>query len=161
MYLIGQLAKLCNVSSDTLRFYEKNHLIVPAGRSESGYRLYSEDNLSRVRFILRAKAIGLSLDEIRELLDIRLEASQHSCAEVKAITQAKLAEVDGKIAELQRIRGALKKINDVCCGHIDDDASHCSILEALTDEHGTPEEVVKEESRCCGRHPESCDKLKS
>ncbi|MEF1218589.1 MerR family transcriptional regulator, partial [Photobacterium damselae] len=78
MYLIGQLAKLCNVSSDTLRFYEKNHLIVPAGRSESGYRLYSEDNLSRVRFILRAKAIGLSLDEIRELLDIRLEASQHS-----------------------------------------------------------------------------------
>ncbi|WP_119184460.1 MerR family DNA-binding transcriptional regulator, partial [Poseidonibacter lekithochrous] len=47
MYLIGQLAKLCNVSSDTLRFYEKNQLIVPAGRSESGYRLYSEDNLSR------------------------------------------------------------------------------------------------------------------
>ncbi|MDX1304192.1 Zn(2+)-responsive transcriptional regulator [Photobacterium sp.] len=133
MYLIGQLAKQCEVSSDTLRFYEKNGLLVPAARSESGYRLYSEENLSRVNFILRAKTIGLSLDEIRELLDIRLEASQHSCAEVKAITQAKLEEVDSKIAELARIRLALKKINDACCGHADDNASHCSILEALGD----------------------------
>ena len=133
MYLIGQLAKQCEVSSDTLRFYEKNGLLEPAARSESGYRLYSEENLSRVNFILRAKTIGLSLDEIRELLDIRLEASQHSCAEVKAITQAKLDEVDIKIAELARIRLALKKINDACCGHVDDNASHCSILEALGD----------------------------
>lgn len=134
MYLIGQLAKRCAVSSDTLRFYEKNGLLVPSGRSEKGYRLYSEDDLSRIRFILRAKAIGLSLDEIRELLDIRLEACQHSCAEVKAITQAKLDEVDKKMAELRRIRTALKKINDACCGHVDDDASHCSILEALAAE---------------------------
>jgi len=135
MYLIGQLAKQCEVSSDTLRFYEKNGLLEPAARSESGYRLYSEENLSRVNFILRAKTIGLTLDEIRELLDIRLEASQHSCAEVKAITQAKLDEVDNKIAELARIRLALKKINDACCGHADDNASHCSILEALGDKN--------------------------
>ncbi|MGF1691496.1 Zn(2+)-responsive transcriptional regulator [Photobacterium kagoshimensis] len=133
MYLIGQLAKRSGVSSDTLRFYEKNGLLQPAGRSDSGYRLYSEENLSRVKFIMRSKAVGLSLDEIRELLDIRLEASQHSCAEVKAITQAKLDEVDTKIAELNRIRVALKKINDACCGHDDDNASHCSILEALGD----------------------------
>ncbi|EAS42102.1 Zn(2+)-responsive transcriptional regulator [Photobacterium profundum] len=131
MYLIGQLAKLCGVSNDTLRFYEKNGLMEPAGRSNSGYRLYSEENLSRINFIIRAKAIGLSLDEIRELLGIRLEASQHSCAEVKAITQTKLDDVDMKIAELTRIRTALKKLNDACCGHVDDDASHCSILEAL------------------------------
>ncbi|AJR06890.1 Zn(2+)-responsive transcriptional regulator [Photobacterium gaetbulicola] len=149
MYLIGQLAKHCGVSSDTLRFYEKNGLLVPAGRSESGYRLYSEDDLSRIRFILRAKAIGLSLDEIRELLDIRLEASQHSCAEVKAITQAKLDEVDRKMAELSRIRKALKKINDACCGHVDDDASHCSILEALGEEE--PEPAREVDSQCCSR----------
>ncbi|KDM91979.1 Zn(2+)-responsive transcriptional regulator [Photobacterium galatheae] len=133
-YLIGQLAKLCDVSSDTLRFYEKNGLLVPRERSESGYRLYHEEDLSRVRFILRAKAVGLSLEEIRELLTIRLEADQHSCAEVKAITQAKLDDIDVKLAELQRIRRALKKINDACCGEADDDASHCSILEALADE---------------------------
>ncbi|MDO6707861.1 Zn(2+)-responsive transcriptional regulator [Photobacterium sp. 1_MG-2023] len=133
-YLIGQLAKLCEVSSDTLRFYEKNGLLVPGERSDSGYRLYSEEDLSRVHFILRAKAIGLSLDEIRELLAIRVEADQHSCAEVKAITQAKLEDIDSKLAELKRIRNALKKLNDACCGEDNDNASHCSILEALADE---------------------------
>lgn len=131
MYLIGQLAKLCDVSSDTLRFYEKNGLLTPAGRSDSGYRLYNEACLKQINFILKAKELGLSLDEIRELLDIRLEATEHSCAEVKAITSAKLTLIDSKIAELIRIRTALKKINDACCGEDNDDASHCSILEAL------------------------------
>ncbi|UXI01135.1 Zn(2+)-responsive transcriptional regulator [Photobacterium sp. TY1-4] len=131
MYMIGQLAKLCEVSSDTLRFYEKNGLLTPAGRSDSGYRLYNEASLKQISFILKAKELGLSLDEIRELLDIRLEATEHSCAEVKAITSAKLTLIDSKIAELTRIRTALKKINDACCGHDDDNASHCSILEAL------------------------------
>ncbi|MGF1687763.1 Zn(2+)-responsive transcriptional regulator [Photobacterium japonica] len=153
MYLIGQLAKRCEVSSDTLRFYEKNGLLVPSGRSDSGYRLYSEDDLSRIRFILRAKAVGLSLEEIRELLDIQLEACQHSCAEVKAITQAKLDAVDSKIAELKRIRRALKKVNDACCGHADDNASHCSILGALGEEDSV--DAVRSASGCCRGHSHS------
>ncbi|KGY11339.1 zinc-responsive transcriptional regulator [Vibrio tubiashii] len=131
MFQIGELAKRCNVTADTLRFYEKNHLIKPAGRSDSGYRLYNEDNQRQVHFILKSKQLGLSLDEIRELLEIKLEATEHSCAEVKAITSTKLSVIDGKISELKRIRTALKKINDACCGHIDDNASHCSILGAL------------------------------
>ncbi len=138
MFQIGELAKRCEVSTDTLRFYEKNKLISPAGRSESGYRLYDEENQKQVQFILKSKSLGLSLDEIRELLDIKLEATEHSCAEVKSITSAKLALIDEKIHDLTRIRRALKKINDACCGHVDDDASHCSILEALAGEkvHG-------------------------
>ncbi|MBY7812934.1 Zn(2+)-responsive transcriptional regulator [Vibrio fluvialis] len=131
MFQIGELAKRCGVSTDTLRFYEKNALISPAGRSGSGYRLYDEKNQKQVSFILKAKELGLSLEEIKELLEIRLEATEHSCAEVKSITSAKLALIDEKIAELTRIRSALKKINDACCGHRDDDASHCSILAAL------------------------------
>ncbi|NOH81648.1 Zn(2+)-responsive transcriptional regulator [Vibrio sp. RE86] len=131
MFQIGELAKRCKVTADTLRFYEKNQLINPAGRSESGYRLYNEENQNQVSFILKAKDLGLSLDEIRELLEIKLEATEHSCAEVKAITTAKLNVIDDKINELTRIRTALKKINDACCGDIDDDASHCSILGAL------------------------------
>ncbi|MCG6346485.1 Zn(2+)-responsive transcriptional regulator [Vibrio fluvialis] len=131
MFQIGELAKRCGVSTDTLRFYEKNALISPAGRSDSGYRLYDEENQKQVGFILKAKELGLSLEEIKELLEIRLEATEHSCAEVKSITSAKLALIDEKIAELTRIRSALKKINDACCGHRDDDASHCSILAAL------------------------------
>lgn len=131
MLLIGELAKTAGVTVDTLRFYEKNGLIEPKGRSESGYRLYDQNNIEQVKFVLNAKQLGLSLEEIKELLDIRLEATQHSCAEVKAITTAKLAVIDEKIAELTKIRTALKKINDACCGHNDDNASHCSILEAL------------------------------
>ncbi|MEX0333169.1 Zn(2+)-responsive transcriptional regulator [Vibrio tubiashii] len=134
MFQIGELAKRCNVTADTLRFYEKNQLIKPAGRSDSGYRLYNEENQHQVSFILKAKDLGLSLDEIRELLEIKLEATEHSCAEVKAITTAKLSVIDEKIVELTRIRTALKKINDACCGHVDDDASHCSILGALASE---------------------------
>ncbi|EKO3478785.1 Zn(2+)-responsive transcriptional regulator [Vibrio fluvialis] len=131
MFQIGELAKRCGVTTDTLRFYEKNALISPVGRSGSGYRLYDEENQKQVSFILKAKELGLSLEEIKELLEIRLEATEHSCAEVKSITSAKLALIDEKIAELTRIRSALKKINDACCGHRDDDASHCSILAAL------------------------------
>ncbi|OEE72967.1 Zn(2+)-responsive transcriptional regulator [Vibrio ordalii] len=131
MFQIGELAKRCKVSTDTLRFYEKNALIKPAGRSESGYRLYNQKNQQQVSFILKAKELGLSLDDIKELLEIKLEATEHSCAEVKSITSAKLVVIDQKIAELIEIRQALKKINDACCGHIDDNASHCSILAAL------------------------------
>ncbi|MEZ8144065.1 zinc-responsive transcriptional regulator [Enterovibrio norvegicus FF-33] len=131
MLQIGQLAKQAGVSGDTLRFYEKVGLLKPTSRSESGYRLYNEDALSRVHFIMKAKRLGLTLDDIQEMLEIRLEASQHSCAEVKGITQKKLDEIDQKIAELTQIRVALKKINDACCGHADDNASHCSILGAL------------------------------
>ncbi|MFC1236828.1 Zn(2+)-responsive transcriptional regulator [Vibrio sp. F74] len=131
MYLIGELAKKGGVTTDTLRFYEKNGLIQPVGRSDSGYRIYSENSLEQVQFILNSKRLGLSLDEIRELLEIRLEATQHSCAEVKGITSTKLLLIDEKIKELTKIRNALKKINDACCGHSNDNASHCSILEAL------------------------------
>ncbi|EGR4176631.1 Zn(2+)-responsive transcriptional regulator [Vibrio cholerae] len=131
MFQIGELAKRCGVSTDTLRFYEKNDLIAPATRTESGYRLYDEKSQQQVSFILKAKELGLSLEEIKELLEIRLEATEHSCAEVKAITSAKLAVIDQKIEELTRIRSALKKINDACCGHVEDNASHCSILAAL------------------------------
>ena len=144
MFQIGELAKRCGVTTDTLRFYEKNGLIKPAGRSESGYRLYSEKNQEQVAFVLKAKDLGLSLEEIKELLEIKLEATEHSCAEVKAITTAKLQVIDEKIEELTRIRTALKKINDACCGDVDDDASHCSILGALASQ--------EKSEGCCHHH---------
>lgn len=134
MFQIGELAKRCQLTTDALRFYEKNGLLTPVQRNEAGYRFFNEESEAQVRFIIKAKGIGLTLDEIRELLDIRLEATEHSCAEVKSITSAKLLVVDEKIAELKRIRVALKKLNDACCGNIDKDASHCSILEALGNE---------------------------
>jgi MerR family Zn(II)-responsive transcriptional regulator of zntA len=60
MYRIGELAKACGVKADTLRFYEKNGLISPGIRNESGYRLYGEQDRRRLEFIIRAKSVGFS-----------------------------------------------------------------------------------------------------
>ncbi|NLS13975.1 Zn(2+)-responsive transcriptional regulator [Vibrio sp. SM6] len=132
MYRIGELAKRCGLSAEALRYYEKERLLTPSQRSASGYRLYDATHEAQVHFILKAKALGLTLEEIRELLDIKLEPNAHSCAEVKAITSAKLSLIEQKIHELTRIQQALRKINDACCGH-EHSASHCSILAALDD----------------------------
>ena len=70
MYRIGELAKACGVKADTLRFYEKNGLISPGIRNQSGYRLYSEQDRRRLEFIIRAKSVGFSLADIGELLDL-------------------------------------------------------------------------------------------
>ena len=83
MYKIGALSKVLSVSTDTLRYYEKNGLLTPSGRSESGYRLYNDNDLRCMQFIVRAKSIGFSLNEIKELLSINLEKQDHSCGEVK------------------------------------------------------------------------------
>ena len=72
MYRIGELAKACGVKADTLRFYEKNGLISPGIRNESGYRLYGEQDRRRLEFIIRAKSVGFSLADIGELLASQL-----------------------------------------------------------------------------------------
>ncbi|TAA47902.1 Zn(2+)-responsive transcriptional regulator [Corallincola spongiicola] len=135
MYKIGELSRLTGVSNDTLRYYEKMELILPADRTAAGYRLYEPAALERLRFIQRAKMVGFTLDGIKELLSLRLDKAHHSCAEVKQMTEDKLSETEQKITELRRIKDALKLMNDACCGG-DISAEHCTILQAL--ETGEP-----------------------
>ncbi|MCE0555651.1 MULTISPECIES: Zn(2+)-responsive transcriptional regulator [unclassified Motilimonas] len=130
MYRIGEMAARCGLKTDTLRFYEKSGLLVPSARNEAGYRLYNQNDEAKLHFILRAKSVGFSLDDIAELLSIRLESEEHSCAEPKLITDTKLAQVEAKIRELEIFRSSLQKLSDSCCGGAEP-ASHCSILEAL------------------------------
>ncbi|ASJ98722.1 MULTISPECIES: Zn(2+)-responsive transcriptional regulator [Shewanella] len=130
MYRIGELAKQCEVKADTLRFYEKHGLLSPSMRSDSGYRLYTEHDAERLRFILRAKAVGFTLSEITELLSIDLDKSNWACADVKGMVDIKLANVEEKIAELNHFRVSLQRLSDACCGG-PESAEHCSILEAL------------------------------
>ncbi|RTR40376.1 Zn(2+)-responsive transcriptional regulator [Shewanella canadensis] len=130
MYRIGELAKLCEVKADTLRFYEKHGLLAPSSRSDSGYRLYSESDAERLRFILRAKAVGFTLAEITELLSIELDKSNWACADVKGLVDSKLAQVNEKISELNHFQVSLQRLSDACCGG-PESAEHCSILEAL------------------------------
>lgn len=129
---IGELAQLAGTNNETLRFYEARGLMDEPRRSESGYRLYTEDDVSRVTFIMRAKRMGFSLNEIAELLSLRVTREEATCGEVKEIAEAKLEAIDEKIAELHRMKGALQQITRACVGG-DESAIHCTILNALDD----------------------------
>jgi MerR family transcriptional regulator, Zn(II)-responsive regulator of zntA len=135
MYRIGELAKACKVKADTLRFYEKSGLITPSIRNESGYRLYGEQDRRRLEFIIRSKSVGFSLAEIGELLDLDTHKAEVTCQEVKAVADAKLAQVEEKIAELMRFRRNLRELSEICCGE-PRSAEYCAILEVL--ESGAP-----------------------
>ncbi len=130
---IGELAKQLNCTVETLRFYEREGLLAATGRSANGYRFYNDASVQQLEFILRAKSMGFSLEDIRELLAIRVDPQAKSCGDVRGIAEDKLAQVDRKLAELQRIRDALSKVVDACCGG-DVPADHCSILQALDSE---------------------------
>ncbi|MFC0140478.1 Zn(2+)-responsive transcriptional regulator [Erwinia mallotivora] len=130
MYKIGQLAKLADVTPDTIRYYEKQQMMDHEIRSEGGFRLYSQNDLQRLKFIRYGRQLGFSLEAIRELLSIRVDPEHHTCQESKNIVQARLFEVERRIAELQHMHRSLSMLNDACCGTAHSSVS-CSILEAL------------------------------
>lgn len=130
MLRISEVAEKTGLSAHTLRFYEKNGLINASQRSEAGYRLYSEADVRKARFIRLARNIGFSLEEIASLLSIRLDRASHSCQEVTDITRGKLQEVNEKIQELTSMQSTLETLLASCCGG-PEDATHCSIMEAL------------------------------
>lgn len=130
---IGDLSKRTHTNNETLRFYESKGLLDEPRRSEAGYRLYTEQAVSRVNFIVRAKRMGFSLKEVSELLSLRVDREDSTCGDVKELAEAKLADIEQKIAELKRMQGALQQITEACCGG-DESAVHCTILNALDDQ---------------------------
>jgi len=122
------------VNLETVRFYEKEGLLPPASRSASGYRQFGEATVERLEFVKRAKALGFSLDEIRELLVLQ-DKNDHSCVEVRDRLQKKLSVVLAKKAELGRLeehlRSALRKCNRQLkeCGS--EHAEQCPVLKQM------------------------------
>jgi MerR family Zn(II)-responsive transcriptional regulator of zntA len=127
----GQLAKQLGITAEAIRFYEQQGLVEPQ-RAENGYRQYDHDCVNKLTFILHAKELGLSLSDIHELLSIKIRPEQHTCQEVKNITQAKLIDIEQRIAQLQHMHDALQVINERCCGGTHS-AEYCTILTALTE----------------------------
>ena len=125
---IGELASLCGVSRDTVRFYERERLLPAPRRSASGYRLYEEPDAARVRFVRRAQAIGLTLDDIRELLSIRGARTPQECRRVAARLKARIEAVDQKIAQLKAFREELAR-NLERCERVDSDS--CPVVSEL------------------------------
>jgi MerR family copper efflux transcriptional regulator len=128
MLSIGQVARRAGVGVETVRFYEREGELSEPPRRSSGYRQYPEQVVSRLHFIKRAQKLGFSLKEISELLLLRVDA-QTSCEEVKQSTEAKIAEVEHKLVELQRMRQALLQVHSLCTGQ--GPTGRCPMLEAL------------------------------
>lgn len=127
---IGRIAQSAGVATDTIRFYEREGLLPEPRRRASGYREYDEGAVSRLRFIRRAKDLGFTLDEIRELL--ALSADRHGGVEgVRERAAARLKAIDERIVELQRVRDGLSELVDACPGH--GAPEDCPILKALAE----------------------------
>jgi Hg(II)-responsive transcriptional regulator len=134
---IGQVARRAGVGVETVRFYERQGLLEEPARKASGYRQYDEEVVARLRFIRRAKELGFSLREISGLLALRHDPTA-TRADVRRRAEAKIADIEAKVRDLQRMRDALLQLTATCRGH--GSVGTCPILEALA---GSPDEVIK------------------
>lgn len=126
---IGQLAERTGASVDTIRYYERRGLLPEPPRRDSGYREYPEESAARLRFIRRSKEVGFSLREISSLLTLRVEP-ETSCSEVRQQARSKISEIESKMLDLERMKGALEEITAACSGK--GPTSECPILDALS-----------------------------
>ena len=128
---IGEAARAAGVSAKRVRHYEAIGVIRAADRRSSNYRDYGHDDVHRLAFIRRARDLGFSIEEIRDLLRLWADTGRSS-AEVKALAQAHIAELEGKIRLLEEMRATLAHLAEACDG---DNRPHCPIIETLAGEH--------------------------
>ncbi len=124
---IGEAARLSGVPAKTIRYYEDIGLIGAAARGANGYRDYSEADAELLRFIRHARGVGFGIEECRRLVALYRNPNRHS-RDVKALADAKIAEIDRRIAEFQHMRGELAALAAACPG---DDDPDCAILDEL------------------------------
>ena len=124
---IGDASERSGLPAKTIRYYEDIRLLKPA-RGDNGYRDYSDEDVHRLRFLQRARSLGFSVEECRQLLSLYGDTRRES-ADVKAIAEAKLVEIDRKIAELMGLRRTLQHLVHACHG---DERPDCPILEELS-----------------------------
>ena len=125
---IGQVAKRTGIGVETVRFYEREGLLEEPERRPSGYRQFDETIVTRLRFIRRAKELGFTLNEIKELLSLKLDPTT-TCADVKRRAEAKIEDIDDRIRTLERMKQALAKLTSACSGR--GKTNDCPILDAL------------------------------
>ncbi len=124
---IGRLAKTASINVETIRYYQRIHLIEQPVKPAIGYRVYPDKTLNRIRFIKRAQLLGFSLDEIRQLLEI----SDEQCETAAKIGQDKLQLIQKKISALTKMASVLEKYTQQCA--INADHSHCPLIDTLID----------------------------
>lgn len=125
---IGRVAKAVGVNVQTIRYYERLNLLSPTARRPSGYRLYGDEEVRRLRFIKNAQALGFTLHEIEDLLNLRVRSTAR-CGDVQRKAQAKLEQVERKVRDLQALATALRSLLHDCRAGQPTDC--CPILQSL------------------------------
>ena len=131
MLKIGELAKRSGVTTKTIRYYELLGLLPDPQRTDSGYRLYGEADVERLVFIRRAKELGFSLSDIKEVLEIH-DARHPPCVRVLAILERKIKEIDRLVRELKEFQGELVSLREESVARVEqgaEGASICGIVE--------------------------------
>lgn len=139
---IGKVASRAGVGVETVRFYERQGLLLEPDRRASGYRQYGEDVVARLRFIRRAKELGFTLKEIADLLALRNDPAA-TRSDVREKVRAKVEDIEAKVRDLQRIRGVLLGLEETCHGH--GPADDCPILRVI-DPPAEDREVIRDEA---------------
>jgi len=128
-FTIGQLAKSSHVNVETIRYYERRGLIPKPPRRSSGYRLFSQEDVKRIRFIKHAQSIGFTLNEISELLSLKVEPKA-TCGDITERIDAKISDIEGKLNTLLGMKKTLIKLKKAC-RRPSAPSKECPILESL------------------------------
>ena len=131
-YKVGEIAEIVGVNVETLRYYEKIKLMPKPKRKEfSSYIIYDDNDLARLTFIKRAKELGFTLKEIKELLDLKIESTA-TCGDIKHLAEHKLTDIENRIKDLLKMKKVLTKLVHQC---INEEVStdDCPILEVIDD----------------------------
>lgn len=138
---IGELAERCGVSRDTLRFYERVGLLDPPRRTASGHRVYDEEAVQRMEFIRRSQQLGLTLEDIRELLRIQELPAREACERIARRLRARIEAIDQQLSTLRTFRRGLAE-NLALCENAP--PGSCPVVERLTGAAAVPTERKKE-----------------
>jgi len=125
---IGELAKLCGVNVETIRFYERKKLIRDPRPGGTGYRDFTTADARRLIFIRKAQQLGFTLHDINELLELRVSGSA-SCSQVESAAKKKIEDIEGKIRTLEGFKAALDQLVEKC--EASEATAACPILDAL------------------------------
>lgn len=124
MLTIGELARAAGVPTSTVRYYERERILRPAGRSGSNYRLYTQQDVERLRFIRAAQATGFTLRDVIELL------RPAPCGEVQGVIERRLEAVASRMRELRHVQRVLRRSLEECRRH--ESSGRCQVIDALS-----------------------------
>ena len=123
-YTIGEAAAAAGVTARAVRLYESKGLVEPAGRTGSGYRVFTDEDVEVLTFIRQGRSLGLSLDAIAEVIDPSRNGAP--CERTRSLLEQRVVEIDATIRDLRDLRASIVRAQTISCG---DGATRCAVIE--------------------------------